>query len=103
MASQNHDNISPSTSQCISKAQQHYESNGNHMKLILCMSVGLKDEDGKIFGDFSKDERCPKKNKKKFIPSNANLIDEIKRRKKIIDPSKEHKANSQMMKADAIE
>ena len=43
------------------------------------------------------------KNKNKFKPSNANLIDEIKRRKKLLDPSKVLKVNSQMTKTDDID
>ena len=93
----------PPSSQTVSKSQQHYESNGNDLKLILCMAIGLTDEDGEIFGDVGKDERFPKKNKNQFKPSNAHLVDEIRRRKKLNDPSQEPRVNSQMKKADAIE
>ena len=98
-----HEDDSPPSSSTISKSQEHYEANGNDMRVLLSMSIGLKDEDGEMFGDFSKDDRFPKRNKKKYVPTNPNLIDEIKRRKQLIDPTKIPKANSQMTKPDAID
>ena len=90
-------------SSIVSKSQKHFEDNQNDLKLIMCMVVGLKDKDGNLYGDCGKDSRFPKKGKKKYNPSNQMLIDEIKRRKKILDPSQEPKANSQMLRTEAIE
>ena len=65
-------------------AEDHFKSNNNSMKVLLSMAIGLDDErTGTVFGDYKTNEHFPKKNKKVWCPAATDLLNEVKRRKKV--------------------
>jgi hypothetical protein len=68
----------------LDSAENEFESSGNSMKVLLSLAVGLPDGNNGFFdGEHSEDSRFPQKNKKKWKPTNVELLKEIKRRKKM--------------------
>ena len=77
-----------------SSAEVHLVENENSKKVLLAMVVGLKDEENNVFdGNYCTNE-YPTKHRRKWMPSLADFVAEIKRRKVLM--GQKPKANSQM-------
>lgn len=69
----------PSTPTC----KEHFIASKNSIKVLICMVLGIKDENGDVIKDFDP-PRFPVTSKKEWVPQNNNLFDEIIRRKLIM-------------------
>ena len=90
----------------VCAAKEHFKSSGNDIKVLLAMGVGLRDTLSNetvpypVFMDYTADKRFPSTKKKSWNPSNLDLINEIKRRKK--ENNDMSRTNKQMTRTDAL-
>ena len=83
----------------INVSEAHFVDEGNNLKVLCAMAVGIIDDDGKDIGDFERDV-FPKTDFKKWKPNKAELAKEVSRRKKILQiPTA---PNQQKPKADQL-
>ena len=71
----------PPTETNVSEA--HFADEGNNLKILCAMAVGIIDDDGKDIGDFERDV-FPKTDFKKWKPNKAELAKEVSRRIQIL-------------------